>query len=43
MVLDKKLRKEKRAEAKELSEEQFRRNNGKLNKESILQKNKLKE
>ena len=43
MVLDKKLRKEKRAEAKELSEEQYSRINGKLNKESILQKNKLKE
>ena len=43
MVLDKKLRKEKRTEAKELSEEQYSRINGELNKESILQKNKLKE
>jgi tRNA pseudouridine32 synthase/23S rRNA pseudouridine746 synthase len=43
MVLDKKLRKQKRTEAKELSEEQYSRINRELNKDSILQKNKLKE
>ncbi len=43
MILDKKLRKQKRNEAKKLSEEQYNIINGELNKESILQKNKLKE
>ena len=43
MVLDKKLRKQKRTEAKLLSEEQQIKINEELNKESILQKNKLKE
>ena len=43
MILDKKLRKQKRTEAKDLSSDKYEPINDQLNKDSVQQKNQLKE